>query len=137
MNVLDLYRETREAGFGAEVKRRILLGTYALSAGYYDAYYGKAQKARRRIQEDLLDQLFHPSEKRLARALLRLARYDEPGAGPRPLPKLSQETLAEMIGTTRSRVNRFMNKFRRLGFIEYDHGIVKIHDSLLSVAPRD
>src|SRR5262249_24689032 len=56
-NMLDLYRETREAGFGAEVKRRILLGTYALSAGYYDAYYGKAQKARRRIQADLLSAL--------------------------------------------------------------------------------
>ena len=67
----------------------------------------------------------------------RLAGYDQPGAAPRPLPKLSQETLAEMIGTTRSRVNQFMNKFRRLGFIDYEHGIVTIHDSLRSVVSLD
>jgi CRP/FNR family cyclic AMP-dependent transcriptional regulator len=85
-----------------------------------------------RIEEDLVDQLFNSSEKRLARTLLLLARYgmtDKPQA---VLPKLSQEMLAEMIGTTRSRVNFFMNKFRKLGFIEYNGGL-KIHTALLSV----
>jgi CRP-like cAMP-binding protein len=84
-----------------------------------------------RIEADLVDQLFNSSEKRLARALLLLARY---GTGsPKPvLPKISQETLAEMIGTTRSRVNFFLNKFRKLGFIEYNGGI-RINNSLLSV----
>jgi CRP/FNR family transcriptional regulator, cyclic AMP receptor protein len=89
-----------------------------------------------RIEEDLIDQLFNSSEKRLARTLLLLARYGEPGASHRALPKVSQETLAEMVGTTRSRVNFFMNKFRKLGFIEYNGGL-KIHNSLLSVVLRD
>jgi CRP-like cAMP-binding protein len=85
-----------------------------------------------RIEEDLLDQLFNSSEKRLARTLLLLARYGEPEASHRTLPKVSQEMLAEMVGTTRSRVNYFMNKFRKLGFIEYNGGL-KINNSLLSV----
>jgi CRP/FNR family cyclic AMP-dependent transcriptional regulator len=89
-----------------------------------------------RIEEDLIDQLFNSSEKRLARTLLLLARYGEPGATHRLLPKVSQETLAEMVGTTRSRVNFFMNKFRKLGFIEYN-GELKINNSLLSVVLRD
>lgn len=89
-----------------------------------------------RIEEDLIDQLFNSSEKRLARTLLLLARYGQPEASHRALPKVSQETLAEMIGTTRSRVNFFMNKFRKLGFIEYNGGL-KINNSLLSVVLRD
>ena len=89
-----------------------------------------------RIEEDLIDQLFNSSEKRLARTLLLLARYGEPEASHRTLPRLSQETLAEMVGTTRSRVNFFMNKFRKLGFIEYN-GDLKINNSLLSVVLRD
>ena len=89
-----------------------------------------------RIEEDLIDQLFNSSEKRLARTLLLLARYGEPEASHRTLPRVSQETLAEMIGTTRSRVNYFMNKFRKLGFIEYN-GVLKINNSLLSVVLRD
>ena len=89
-----------------------------------------------RIEEDLIDQLFNSSEKRLARTLLLLARYGEPDASHRTLPRVSQETLAEMVGTTRSRVNFFMNKFRRLGFIEYN-GVLKINNSLLSVVLRD
>jgi CRP-like cAMP-binding protein len=85
-----------------------------------------------RIEEDLIDQLFNSSEKRLARTLLLLAQY---GKEPHPqttIPKISQEMLAEMIGTTRSRVNLFMNKFRKLGFIHYNGGL-QIHGSLLSV----
>jgi CRP/FNR family transcriptional regulator, cyclic AMP receptor protein len=89
-----------------------------------------------RIEEDLIDQLFNSSEKRLARTLLLLARYGEPEASHRALPRVSQETLAEMVGTTRSRVNFFMNKFRKLGFIEYNGGL-KVNNSLLSVVLRD
>jgi len=90
-----------------------------------------------RIEEDLVDQLFNSSEKRLARTLLLLARFGrEHNAQERVIPKLSQEVLAEMVGTTRSRVNFFMNKFRRLGFIEYNGGL-KVHSSLLSVVLHD
>jgi CRP-like cAMP-binding protein len=89
-----------------------------------------------RIEEDLIDQLFNSSEKRLARTLLLLARYGEPDVSHRTLPRVSQETLAEMVGTTRSRVNFFMNKFRKLGFIEYNGGL-KVNNSLLSVVLRD
>jgi CRP/FNR family cyclic AMP-dependent transcriptional regulator len=89
-----------------------------------------------RIEEDLVDQLFNSSEKRLARALLLLARYGKDDTPVRTIPKLSQEILAEMVGTTRSRVNFFMNKFRKLGFIEYNGG-VEIKKSLLSVVLHD
>lgn len=89
-----------------------------------------------RIEEDLVDQLFNSSEKRLARTLLLLARFGQEAKAQRVLPKLSQETLAEMVGTTRSRVNFFMNKFRRLGFIEYNGGL-KVHSSLVSVVLHD
>jgi CRP-like cAMP-binding protein len=89
-----------------------------------------------RIEEDLVDQLFNRSEKRLARALLLLARYGKDDTPVRTIPTMSQEILAEMVGTTRSRVNFFMNKFRRLGFIEYNGGI-KISKSLLSVVLHD
>jgi CRP/FNR family cyclic AMP-dependent transcriptional regulator len=89
-----------------------------------------------RIEEDLIDQLFHSSEKRLARALLLLARYGKDDQPHGVLPLVSQETLAEMIGTTRSRVNFFMNKFRKLGFIKYNGGL-QINTSLLSVVLHD
>jgi CRP/FNR family transcriptional regulator, cyclic AMP receptor protein len=85
-----------------------------------------------RIEEDLVDQLFNSSERRLARALLLLARYGHDDTPIRAIPTVSQEILAEMVGTTRSRVNFFMNRFRKLGFIEYNGGI-KINKSLLSV----
>jgi CRP/FNR family transcriptional regulator, cyclic AMP receptor protein len=85
-----------------------------------------------RIEEDLIDQLFNSSEKRLARTLLLLARYGKQDKPQRVLPKIPQETLAEMIGTTRSRVNFFMNKFRKMGFIKYNGGM-QINASLLSV----
>ncbi|HVB56251.1 MAG TPA: Crp/Fnr family transcriptional regulator [Candidatus Acidoferrales bacterium] len=85
-----------------------------------------------RVEEDLIDQLFNSTEKRLARTLLLLARYGAPGQPQKILPKVSQEMLAEMIGTTRSRVNFFMNKFRKLGFIQYN-GEIHINNALLSV----
>jgi CRP/FNR family cyclic AMP-dependent transcriptional regulator len=85
-----------------------------------------------RIEEDLVDQLFNSSEKRLARTLLLLARYGKQDQPQKMIPKVSQEMLAEMIGTTRSRVNFFMNKFRKMGFIHYNGGL-QVHSSLLSV----
>jgi CRP/FNR family transcriptional regulator, cyclic AMP receptor protein len=90
-----------------------------------------------RVEEDLIDQLFNSSEKRLARTLLLLARYGAPGDPRKSLPKISQETLSEMIGTTRSRVNFFMNKFRNMGFIHYTNGKIHIDHSLLSVVLHD
>jgi CRP-like cAMP-binding protein len=89
-----------------------------------------------RVQEDLVDQLFNSSEKRLARALLLLAQFGKEGAPETTIPKISQDTLADMIGTTRSRVNFFMNRFRKLGFIEYN-GELSIHSSLLNVILHD
>jgi CRP/FNR family transcriptional regulator, cyclic AMP receptor protein len=89
-----------------------------------------------RVEEDLIDQLFNSSEKRLARTLLLLAHFGAQGQPQKVIPKISQETLAEMIGTTRSRVNFFMNKFRKLGFIEYD-GEIRINNSLLGVVLHD
>ena len=91
-----------------------------------------------RIEEDLIDQLFNSSEKRLARALLLLARYGKQDQAARAVSKISQETLAKMVGTTRSRVNFFLNKFKRLGFIEYDGDVpLKINGSLLDVVLHD
>ena len=89
-----------------------------------------------RVEEDLVDQLFNSSEKRLARTLLLLARYGGLDQPQKVLPKVSQEMLAEMIGTTRPRVNFFMNKFRKLGFIKYN-GEIRVNNSLLSVVLHD
>jgi CRP/FNR family transcriptional regulator, cyclic AMP receptor protein len=89
-----------------------------------------------RVQEDLVDQLFNSTEKRLARALLLLAQYGKGGTDPLPVPRISQESLAAMIGTSRSRVNLFMNRFKKFGFIDYENGI-KVHSSLVSVLTRD
>ena len=89
-----------------------------------------------RVEADLVDQLFNSSEKRLARLLLLLANFGKEGAPEPVIPKISQETLADMIGTTRSRVSFFMNKFRKLGFIHYNGGI-EVHSSLLNVVLHD
>ena len=89
-----------------------------------------------RLEEDLIDQLFNASEKRLARALLLLARYGKSDGPQRILPRVSQEMLADMVGTTRPRINFFMNKFRKLGFIEHN-GAIKVHDALLAVVLLD
>ncbi|MQA31416.1 MAG: cyclic nucleotide-binding domain-containing protein [Luteitalea sp.] len=89
-----------------------------------------------RIEQDLVDQLFSSSEKRLARRLLLLARYGEHDKPVRAVPAISQETLAEMVGTTRSRVNFFMKKFQRLGFVDYKDGL-RVHNSLLTVVLHD
>jgi CRP-like cAMP-binding protein len=89
-----------------------------------------------RYEEDLVDQLFNSSEKRLARILLLLAHFGKDGKPESVIPKISQETLAEMVGTTRSRVSFFMNRFRKLGFIRYNGGL-EVHNSLLSVVLHD
>jgi CRP/FNR family cyclic AMP-dependent transcriptional regulator len=107
---------------------RVLHAEHALS----DRFISHMLTRNIRIEEDLIDQLFNSSEKRLARTLLLLARYGKEDQPHGVLPKVSQETLAEMIGTTRARVNFFMNKFRDLGFIKYNGGL-QINTSLLSV----
>jgi len=90
-----------------------------------------------KIEEDLVDQLFNSSEKRLARVLLLLANFGKPGQPKLVIPRVNQETLAEIIGTTRSRVSFFMNRFRKLGFIDYDDGALEVHSSLLTVVLTD
>ncbi len=90
-----------------------------------------------RYEEDLVDQLFNSSEKRLARILLLLAHFGKEGVPQTVIPKISQETLAEMIGTTRSRVSFFMNRFRQLGFVDYGEGAMEVHSSLLNVVLHD
>jgi CRP/FNR family transcriptional regulator, cyclic AMP receptor protein len=89
-----------------------------------------------RVEEDLIDQLFNSSEKRLARALLLLANFGKDGRQESVIAKVSQETLAEMVGTTRSRVSHFMNKFRQLGYIDYN-GDLQVHSSLLDAVPHE
>jgi CRP/FNR family transcriptional regulator, cyclic AMP receptor protein len=89
-----------------------------------------------RMEEDLVDQLFNSSEKRLARILLLLANFGKEGRPEPVVPKISQEMLAEMVGTTRSRISHFMNKFRKLGFVDYNGGL-EVHSSLLGVVLHD
>jgi CRP-like cAMP-binding protein len=103
---------------------------------FADAFVAHMITRNMRIEEDLVDQLFNSTEKRLARTLLLLARYGQATPTHRALPSVSQELLAEMVGTTRTRVNFFMNKFRRLGFIEYDR-VLKVNNSLLTVLLHD
>jgi CRP/FNR family transcriptional regulator, cyclic AMP receptor protein len=118
---------------------RLLHQQHALS----DRFISHMLARNIRIEEDLIDQLFNSSEKRLARALLLLARYGQQDNPQRVVPKISQETLSEMVGTTRSRVNFFLNKFRKLGFIDYNddlkelNGGLRINNSLLSVVLHD
>jgi len=111
---------------------RVLHEQHALS----DRFIAHLLTRNIHIEEDLIDQLFNRVEKRLARALLLLARYGQPDRPQRVIPKLSHDTLAGMVGTTRSRVHYFMNKFRKLGFIENDHGLA-INSSLLNVVLHD
>jgi CRP/FNR family cyclic AMP-dependent transcriptional regulator len=108
---------------------RVLHQEHAFS----DRFISHMLRRNIRTEEDLVDQLFNSSEKRLARTLLLLARYGKEPPPQKMLPKVSQEMLAEMIGTTRSRVNFFMNKFRKLGFVQYNNGGLQIHSSLLGV----
>ncbi|HET9362898.1 MAG TPA: Crp/Fnr family transcriptional regulator [Vicinamibacterales bacterium] len=118
------------------IKRKTMLRLLHEEHAFSDRFIAYMLERNLRIESDLVDQLFNSSEKRLARALLLLARYGERASPDRRIPTISQETLAEMVGTTRSRVNFFMNKFRKLGLIEYNGGL-KINNSLLSVVLND
>jgi CRP/FNR family cyclic AMP-dependent transcriptional regulator len=111
---------------------RLLHKQHALS----DRFIAHLLARNIRVEGDLVDQLFNSSEKRLARTLLLLARYDQQDRSQKAIPKISQATLADMVGTTRSRVNFFMNKFKRLGFIEYKEGLT-VHNSLFTVVLHD
>jgi CRP-like cAMP-binding protein len=111
---------------------RLLHKQHALS----DRFIAHMLARNIRIEEDLIDQLFNSSEKRLARTLLLLAQYGKDESPQTDVPRISQETLAEMIGTTRARVNFFMNKFQRLGFIDYKDGL-KINNALLTIVLHD
>ena len=102
-----------------------------------DMFVGYLLKRNTRYEADLVDQLFNSSEKRLARILLLLARFGKEGVPETVVPKISQETLAEMVGTTRSRVSFFMNRFRKLGFVDYNGGGLEVHSSLLNVVLHD
>jgi len=115
------------------ISKREMLRMLHEHSDFSDRFIAHMLTRNIRIEEDLVDQLFNSSEKRLARTLLLLARYGTEGTTQRALPKLSQETLAEMVGTTRSRVNFFMNKFRKLGLIQYNGGGIKVNSSLLSI----
>jgi CRP/FNR family transcriptional regulator, cyclic AMP receptor protein len=126
MTDCDLMRIDKKAMMSA------LHGEHAFS----DLFVGYLLARNIRYEEDLVDQLFNSSEKRLARVLLLLARFGKEGAPEAVVPKISQETLAEMVGTTRSRVSFFMNRFRKLGFIHYNGGL-QVHSSLLNVVLHD
>jgi CRP/FNR family transcriptional regulator, cyclic AMP receptor protein len=104
---------------------------------FSDLFVGYLLARNIRYEEDLVDQLFNSSEKRLARILLLLARFGKKGVPETVIPKVSQETLAEMVGTTRSRVSFFMNRFRKLGFVDYGEGGLQVHSSLLNVVLHD
>jgi CRP/FNR family cyclic AMP-dependent transcriptional regulator len=121
------------------IGRRAMTSTLLTEPALAERFLAHMLARNIRFEEDLVDQLFNSGEKRLARTLLLLARFGVEEVGSRTLPNLSQETLAEMVGTTRSRVNIFMNKFRKLGLIEYSgHGkVLKVNSSLLTVVLHD
>jgi CRP-like cAMP-binding protein len=119
-----------------KIKREEMIRVMHEEHSFSDLFLKFLLERSMRIQADLVDQLFNSSEKRLARILLLMAEFGKPGEPEQFIPKISQETLAAMIGTTRSRVSFFMNRFRKLGFIEYN-GRIKVHKSLLNVILHD
>jgi len=118
------------------IEKKEMIRVLHVEHAFSDRFISYMLSRNIRVEEDLVDQLFNSSEKRLARTLLLLARYGKEDKPQKMVPKISQEMLAEMVGTTRSRVNFFMNKFRRLGFIRYNGGLY-IDTSLLSVVLHD
>ena len=119
-----------------KIEKAKMLRTLHEENAFSDMFVGYVVERHNRTQADLVDQLFNSSEKRLARALLLLSRVGKEAQSETVVPQVSQETLAEMVGTTRSRVNFFMNKFRKLGFIDYN-GSLEVNSSLLSVVLHD
>jgi CRP/FNR family cyclic AMP-dependent transcriptional regulator len=114
------------------IERKAMLDVLHREPGFSDLFVAYIVERYTQTQADLVDQLFNSAEKRLARTLLLLARFGKEGRSENVIPKISQEALAEMIGTTRARVNFFMNRFRQLGLIDYDGGL-EVHSSLLDV----
>ena len=118
------------------IESKAMLGVLHRQSDFSDRFVSYLLARNLRYEEDLVDQLFNSSEKRLARILLLFAQFGKNGGEDKVIPKVSQEMLAEMVGTTRSRVNFFMNRFRKLGFIDYNGGM-EIHSSLLNVVLND
>ncbi len=118
------------------VDKKAMMDALHREHAFSDMFVGYLLARNIRYEEDLVDQLFNSSEKRLARILLLLAHFGKDGTPESVIPKISQETLAEMVGTTRSRVSFFMNRFRKLGFIHYNGGL-QVHSSLLNVVLHD
>jgi CRP/FNR family transcriptional regulator, cyclic AMP receptor protein len=120
------------------IEKKAMMKALHTEQAFSDVFVAHLLQRNIRFQADLVDQLFNSSEKRLARVLLLLSHFGKEGIPQTVLPKISQETLAEMIGTTRSRVSFFMNRFRKLGFVDYDAGNeLQVHSSLLSVILHD
>lgn len=119
------------------IQKEAMLNVLHGEHGFSDLFVAYLVSRNNQIQEDLVDQLFNSAEKRLARTLLLLAHFGKEGRSENVIPKISQETLAEMIGTTRARVNFFMNRFRQLGLIDYNGGGLEVHSSLLDVVLHD
>lgn len=123
-----------------QIEKKAMMEALHQEHAFSDLFVAHLLVRNIRYQEDLVDQLFNSSEKRLARVLLLLAHFGKDGIPETVVPKVSQETLAEMVGTTRSRVSFFMNRFRKLGFIQYDSGLkggLQVHSSLLNVVLHD
>jgi CRP-like cAMP-binding protein len=139
MSGLPFRMSTATAIMGTKVlviEKREMIRALRAGHAFSDRFISYMLSRNMRVEEDLIDQLFNSTEKRLARTLLLLARYGKQDQPQKMLPQISQETLAEMIGTTRPRVNFFMNKFRKLGFVEYK-GTIRINNSLLDVVLHD
>ena len=119
-----------------KISRKEMINAVHEEHAFSDVFVAFLLARTQKIQEDLVDQLFNSSEKRLARVLLLLAQFGKDGRPEPVVPKISQEVLAEMVGTTRSRVSFFMNRFRKLGFIHYNGGL-QVHSSLLNVILHD
>lgn len=127
---------TEEVATLARIDKEAMIRVLHKEPAFSELFISYLLSHNMRIEEDLVDQLFNSSEKRLARVLLLLAHFGKDGKPETVIPKISQQTLAEMIGTTRSRVSFFMNKFRKLGFIKYN-GKLHVHSSLLNVVLHD
>ena len=140
-NSAIMFHVTVEAGFFKTVMRiekKSMMEVLHREHAFSDMFVAYLLTRNIRYEEDLVDQFFNSSEKRLARVLLLLARFGKDGKPEVAIPKISQETLAEMVGTTRSRVSFFMNRFRKLGFIDYHAGDeLQVHSSLLNIVLHD
>jgi CRP/FNR family cyclic AMP-dependent transcriptional regulator len=119
------------------IEKKAMIGALHREHALSDMFVAYLLTRNIRYEADLVDQLFNSSEKRLARTLLLLAHFGKEGKPETVVPKMSQETLAEMVGTTRARVSFFMNRFRKLGFIDYDRGSLQVHSSLLNIVLHD